>query len=118
MVCSFSAGCSETWAWSGAPRSAAQPATAAMLAGSTARTEWTAAPMRTSGASAQRSGAGRPRVDVGVGEPALRRLELDVDAAVEVAGVEQRDADPGVAGGGDERLGHRVGFGVRRPPGA
>ncbi|GAA2910193.1 hypothetical protein GCM10020221_02630 [Streptomyces thioluteus] len=43
---SFSAVCSERWTCSGASRSSAQAATVANCAAGTARTEWTAAPIR------------------------------------------------------------------------
>ena len=49
MQSSFSAGCSLTWACSGAPRSSAHPPTIAISSGATARTEWTAAPALTVG---------------------------------------------------------------------
>ena len=43
---SFSAGCSLTWACSGASRASAHAPTIPISAGATARTEWTAAPAR------------------------------------------------------------------------
>ena len=61
---SFSAGCSETCACSGAARSRAHAATTAALSGSTARTLWMAAPIRACGRSSSALdplGPARPR---------------------------------------------------------
>ena len=80
---SFSAGCSETCACSGRP--AAHAATVRADSGSTARTLWIAAPTRAAGRSASASTRSAQRLRVGVAEA--------LDPAVQVAGVEQRDAD-------------------------
>ena len=119
-TCSFSAGCSDTWACSGAPRSPAH----ASDDGDRRRVD--GAHRVDGGADRARPAPSRssptrvgPRVGVAVGEPLLRGVELDARAAAQVARVEQRDPDAGLAGRGDERVGHRV---RRRrtatPPGA
>ena len=59
----------------------AHAATTSMAAGSTARTEWMAAPMRTPGPVRSADGPRGPRQRVAVGEPPLRLVELDADAA-------------------------------------
>ena len=73
-------GCSETWACSGRPSNARRRRAA--LAGSTARTLWMAAPTRAAPGSIARDALG-PRVRARVAEA--------LDAAVQVARVEQRD---------------------------
>ena len=117
MHCSFSAGCSDTWACSGMARSAAHAATTSIAAGSTARTEWMAAPMRTPARRLERARPGRPGERVAVAEATLDRVGLRPDAAVEVTGVEQRDPDAGVAGRRQQGGTHRVGIVVGLPPG-
>ena len=100
---SFSAGCSETCACSGRSRSAAQAATVPHGAGSTARTLWIAAPIRPRRRRrAPRRARPRPR--------RRRRRSARWTSfggspmpAVQVAGVEQGDPDPGLARGGDQR---------------
>ena len=90
-------------------------ATAAIAGRSTARTEWTAAPIRTPSASAS-SAARAAHASTSPSEN--RRcvvVELDAGPAAQVARVEQRDAQPGLAGGGDQRVAHRVRVVVRRP---
>lgn len=52
---SFSAGCSDRWTCSGAWRSSLQRTAAASWSAGTARTEWTAAPIRACGRSARAS---------------------------------------------------------------
>ena len=99
---SFSAGCSETCAWSG--RSPAHSATTRADSGSTARTLWMAAPTRSS-APSRRS----PTRSAHACASASRK---PLDAAVQVTGVEQRDPQAGLGGGGDHRLPHRVAAGV------
>src|SRR4051794_40569033 len=59
----------------------------------------------------------RPTLRVAVAEAALDLVELLADPAVEVAGVEQGDADPGLARGLDHGPAHRVRILVRRPTG-
>ena len=95
---SFSFGCSETWACSGRP--AAHSATTRADSGSTARTLWIAAPTRAVGRSSSRVHALGPGVGVGVAEA--------LDAAVQVARVEQRDADARLGGRGEHGAAHRV----------
>ena len=90
----------------------------------TARTEWIAAPRRTRSVSAR---SGRhplgPGVDGAVAEPSLAGVQLDVaaavEAALEVAGVEQREPDAGLVGGLAHGETHRVGVAVAagRPAG-
>ena len=115
---SFSAGCSETCACSGA--AAAHSATSSMSRAATARTECTAAP----------TGAPGPRDRIRATRPsqpgrrhrrrtaAEARVPVPAEAAEEVAGVQHRDPDPGLPGGLREprapsRSGRR-----RTPPGA
>ena len=88
-----------------------------MAGGSTARTEWIAAPMRAPGESdgtesARAEARAAQAGGVGVGEAALRVVEIDADPALEVAGVEQGDPDPGVGGRRHQRRPHGVGIGV------
>ncbi len=108
--CSFSAGCSETWQCNGTSRSAAHAPTTSADAGSTARTEWIAAPTprRRRCQPVEVRGARRPPERIAVAEAPLNRIQLDPDAAVQVTGVEQRDANAGRRGGGDQRRAHRV----------
>ena len=89
----------------------------------TARTEWIAAPHAppTRHASGRRGvrrrrarRAGGPGVRVAVAEPPLHALGRPADPGGEVAGVQQRDPDPGLAGGRDQRVRHRVRVVVRR----
>ena len=104
---SFSFGCSETCACSG--RSRAHSATTRAASGSTARTLWIAAPTRADGRSADRVHALGPRGGVAVAEA--------LDAAVQVARVEQRDPQPGRLRRGEHGAAHRVGVVVGRPVG-
>ena len=62
-------------------------------------------------------GAGRPPERIAVAEAPLNRIQLDPDAAVQVAGVEQRDANAGRCGGGDQRRPHRVRIVIWNPTG-
>ena len=94
---SFSAGCSETWACSGAPsrRAALTRRTAATSRepGSTARTLWIAAPMRAwRGAALERAHTLGPRVGGAVGKRTWAPSGGCTDPAVQVARVDQRDA--------------------------
>ena len=50
----------------------------------------------------------RPVLGAAIGEPKLDALRLPADPAVQVTGVEQGDANPGLASGGDHRLPQRV----------
>ena len=92
---SFSATCSERCTCSGRP-SAASTTTGICSAG-TARTEWIAAPITVVVVAAQLRGSGRPALRVAVGEAQLHALDRRPEPAAEVAGVEQRDPDPGLA---------------------
>ncbi len=117
MQASFSAGCSETCAWSGRSRSAVHAATVAQAFGSTARTLWIAAPMRAPGASASSSTRSPQAAARAVGEALLHRAQRLGDAAVQVAGVEQGDADAGLARGGQHRRAELVRVRVRATAG-
>ena len=59
--------------------------------------------------------AGRPPERIAVAEASLDRIQLDPDAAVQVTGVEQRDANAGRRGGVDQRRAHRVRIVIRHP---
>ena len=60
----------------------------------------------------------RPALRVLVVEPPLHPLQRHVDAAAQVAGVEQREPDAGGAGGLAQRLSHRVRVAVPGAAGA
>ena len=64
-------------------------------------------------AAGERVDPGGPAVGVAVAEPLLHALERAADAAGEVAGIEQRDPQPRLPGGVDERVRHRVRVVVR-----
>ena len=73
--------------------------------------------MAAPGAARSRSTRATHCSTVAVREPLLHRIELDAGAAAQVAGVEQRDPDAGIGRRRDERVGHRVGIGVRHAAG-
>lgn len=62
-------------------------------------------------------GPGGPSIGVPVAEAQLGAGEGVADAAGQIAGVEQGDAQPGPPGRLDQRVAHRVRVGVRPPPG-
>ena len=101
---SFSATCSERWTCSGA-----RPWKTAQLV---ARHR----PHRVDGRRAV-ARARRPGLRVAVGVAPLHALGRRPEAAAEVAGVQQRDPDPGLARGLAQRVAHRVRVVVRRPVG-
>ena len=84
-----------------------------MAAGSTARTEWMAAPIRACGPACICDA----RVAQASASPSENRRCVSSSSTPipprEVARVEQRDAQPGLHGRGDHGLAHRVGVGVR-----
>ena len=114
--CSFSAGCSLTWACSGASCAAAHSATTDIDAGSTLRTEWIAAPIFASVPSARSVDPRRPRVGVAVAEPLLRAVEHCIagHARPQVARVEQRDANACRRCCLEQHLAHLVRLRIRR----
>ena len=91
-------------------------------AGSTARTEWIAAPIRWVSDGRNMSDALGPGVGTSVGEadlPVRRgRVAVGSEPTVEVQRVEEGDADAGLARRGEEGIAHLVGVRVGRSVGA
>ena len=115
---SFSLICSEACTWSGAAFAVAQSRTAVIEAASTARTLWIAAATRVVREPSSAFDPVRPALRGRVAESPLGGGERPpADASPEVAGVDQRDPDPRVGRGTDQRLAHRVGVVVRHAAG-
>ena len=121
----FSAGCSDRCACTGAPNACDQPITSCIWLGGTARTEWMAAPARACGLSIPRESAPRPAArsahraaspspNLQLHVPQRLRGAVPAQARRQVAGVEQRDPQPGVRRGPQQDPPHLVGVGVRR----
>ena len=105
---SFSAGCSDTCACSGHPRSSRERGDdRGRLGPDRAQAVDRGADLH-AGPVLEQLDALRPQRNVGVEEPSLHRI--GVEPAVEVAGVEQRQADPDLASGLDHRRPERVGI--------
>src|SRR3954471_14704808 len=93
---------------------AASTTTSSSSAG-TARTEWTGGRHPEPLVVAHHADAVGPALGVLVVEPALDTLERHVDAAAQVAGVEQGEPDAGGPARLAQRLPHRVGVAVAGP---
>ena len=112
---SFSATCSDRCTCSGRPAAAAT--TVPSWSRGTARTEWIAAPWTTPAAGLSSAARSAHALGVAVGVAPLHALGRLPEAGGQVAGVEQRDPQPGLAGRLDQGQAHRVGLVVRRPVG-
>ena len=118
---SFSAGCSETWACSGAPRTLRPVGDQSIARRAHGPHRVDRRADSDTLAVAQLAGPFGPSFDGAVAEPELDAVEWNrtgtAEPAMEVTGVEQREPDAGGVGGGEERLGHRVLVVVRRTSG-
>ena len=116
-LCSFSAGCSDTWA-------CRRGAALARPRRHHLDGRWIDGAHRVDGRAdsnrrpvLQGRCSRRPAARVAVGEAALRLIEVDVDAALQVAGVEQRDAQSRLGGRGDQRCAITLGSSYGTPSG-